>query len=247
MVETQYFQGPRGRLAYVKTAGAEPTIVWLGGFRSDMTGTKAMRLESDAAAAGRAYLRFDYSGHGASDGAFDDGCIGDWADDAAAIVDALGGDRGILVGSSMGAWIAALLAPRLGARLAGVVFIAPAPDFTTLLMEPGFSAAERAALARDGRIERASPHDDAPTIITARLIEDGRARRVLDKPLAIDAPVRILQGSADDDVPVAHAMRLFEALSGDDVAMTIVKGGDHRLSEPRDLDRLSACALSVGV
>ena len=235
----EYLKGPNGRIAYLREHGAGPGLVWLGGFKSDMTGTKAAFLAEWAKKRGRAFLRFDYSGHGASDGAFEDGCISDWFADALAAFDALTEGPQILIGSSMGGWIATLIALKRAPRIAGALFIAPAPDFTEELMWPDMSEAQREALMRDGRIEEPSEYSPEPTVITKKLIEDGRKNLVLSGPLPMPFPVRIHQGMADPDVPWRHALRFAEAIDGSDVEMTLVKGGDHRLSTPADLARLA--------
>ncbi|MEZ5917668.1 MAG: alpha/beta hydrolase [Parvularculaceae bacterium] len=248
--ESGKIDGPNGALAFLRIAGdgagaARPGVIWLGGFKSDMTGTKAQALADWAASSGRAFLRFDYTGHGASDGRFEDGAISDWAGDAAAALDALTSGPQILVGSSMGGWIAALLALARPERIAGVVFVAPAPDFTEELMWPAMGEDARAALMRDGYIEEPSEYSDEPTIITRRLIEDGRANGVLGRALDFNFPVRIIQGMADPDVPWRHAVRFAEAINGDDVIVTLIKSGDHRLSTPADIERLVASVAAI--
>ena len=235
-----FFDGPGGRLAYRRRKGGGPVVVWLGGFRSDMEGTKALHLDAWAAARGRAFLRFDYRGHGRSDGRFEDGTIGAWRDDAAALIAAKTSGPLVLVGSSMGGWIAGLLARDMPERLAGLVLIAPAPDFTERLMWPSFTDAERDALLRDGRLLRPSAYCDAPEILTLALFEDGRRNGLLEEGLTLDAPVRILQGMADADVPWRHAMAFAERIACPDLEVVLTKSGDHRLSSPRDLDRLTA-------
>jgi len=227
------------RLAYHRIAGRDdgasaPGIVFMGGFRSDMTGTKALWLEDWARARGRAYLRFDYRGHGASSGAFLDGAIGDWAGDAAEAVSRLTEGKQILVGSSMGGWIALLLARRIPERVAALVGIAAAPDFTEDIWE-GMSAAQRRELMEAGRIEQPSDYSDEPYVITRRLIEDGRNQLVLRAPLVLPFPVRLLQGTADVDVPVPVALRLLDHIDCPDARLTLVKGADHRFSGPREL------------
>ena len=239
----RYIDGPHGRIAYRKRKGSgggaeRPGVVWLGGFRSDMLGTKAERLDEWAAGTGRAFLRFDYSGHGESDGAFEDGSIGEWAADALAAFDALTDGPQILVGSSMGGWIATLLAKQRPERLAAIVFIAPAPDFTEALMWPSFTQAQKDAIMNNGRLEQPSDYADEPEIITRKLIEDGRNNLVMTGSVPVAAPVRILQGMKDDAVPWPHAMKFAEQIESEDVVITMVKNGDHRLSEPADLERL---------
>ncbi len=226
-------------------AAGGPGVVFLGGFRSDMTGTKAMHLQGWAEAAGRDFLRFDYSGHGASSGRFEDGAIGDWLEDA---VDAIAGlSRGpqILVGSSMGGWIALLVARERPDLVAGLVGIAAAPDFTEDLMWDAFSEAERATLLAEGRVTRPSDYDDEPDLITRRLIEEGRARLVLRSPLALPFPVRLLHGTADVDVPQSVPLRLIAHADCADMALTLVKGADHRFSSPDALARIVAAIEEV--
>lgn len=223
---------PAGRrIAYHKTEGAGPGVVFLGGFKSDMTGTKAQHLQDWAEATGRAFLRFDYSGHGQSSGAFLDGCIGDWAADAMAAISALTTGPQVLVGSSMGGWISLLVARAMPDRVAGLVGIAAAPDFTEDLMWATFTEAERAALAA-GRVEQPSDYSDEPYVITRKLIEEGRSQLVLRSPLPLPFPVRLLQGTADVDVPPAVALRLMDHAESHDLRLVLVKGADHRFSTP---------------
>jgi len=237
MAEPSYLDTPQGRrIAYHGTKGVGPGVVFLGGLRSDMDGTKALFLEAWAQASGRAFLRFDYSGHGQSSGAFTDGSIGDWAEDALAAITTLTAGPQVLVGSSMGGWVSLLVARSGQLPLAGLVGIAAAPDFTEDSMWAGFSEAEKTTLEREGRVEQPSDYSDEPYIITKRLIEDGRQQLVLRSALAIDAPVRLLQGTADTDVPQEVALRLLGHLDGPDVRLTLVKGADHRFSDPVCLD-----------
>jgi len=247
MTGPDYLETPSGRrIAYCRRHGSGPGVVFLGGFRSDMTGTKALWLQDWAAARGRAFLRFDYSGHGASGGDFLDGCIGDWAEDAAAVLDALCTGPQVLVGSSMGGWIALLLARARPGRVAALVGIAAAPDFTEDGMWAGFTPDERRRLVEDGRVEQPSDYSDEPYVITRRLIEDGRRHLVLRAPLALPFPVRLLQGTADSDVPVPVALRLLEHAEGDDIRLTLVKGADHRFSSPECLALIGAALDEVG-
>ena len=243
---TEFLESPQGRrIAYHRSAGQGPGVVFLGGFKSDMTGTKAVFLEEWARSRGRAFLRFDYSGHGESSGAFEDGCIGDWAEDARAIIEAQTDGPQVLVGSSMGGWISLLVARAMPERLAGLVTIAAAPDFTEDGMWAGFSDAERAMLMRDGRLEQPSDYSDAPYVITRRLIEDGRDNLVLRSPLTLQVPVRMLQGTDDVDVPMAWALRLLDHASGDDIRLTLVKGADHRFSTPECLAMIAGAIEDV--
>ncbi len=236
---------PEGRrIAYDRTQGKCPGVVFLGGFRSDKEGTKALALEARARAEGRAFLRFDYSGHGASSGDFLDGAIGDWFEDARAAILALTGGPQVLVGSSMGGWIALLMAREHPESVAGLVTIAAAPDFTED-MQAGFDEAQRRALERDGRVALPSDYSDEPYIITRRLIEEGRQRLVLRTPLALPMPVRMLQGTADADVPVAVALRLLDHAEGPDLRLTLVKGADHRFSTPDCLRLVEGAVAEV--
>ncbi len=240
MGDPSFLETPSGRrIAYHRTGGAAPGAVFLGGFMSDMDGTKALALEAWARDRGRAFLRFDYSGHGQSSGAFTDGCIGDWADDAQAVIEAVTDGPQVFVGSSMGGWIAAILAGRSPAKLAGFVGIAAAPDFTENAMWRDFSESDRARLMREGRVDLASDYGD-PYPITRRLIEDGRENLVLRRPLRLDVPVRLLQGTADADVERSVALTLLDHIEGDDVRLTLVKHADHRFSEPAMLALVAA-------
>ena len=237
---TEYLTTPQGRrIAYNRSPGAGPGVVFLGGFKSDMTGTKAQFLEAWAKARGRAFLRFDYSGHGVSGGDFLDGAIGDWFEDALAILEALTEGPQVLVGSSMGGWIALLVCRAAPERVKALVGIAAAPDFTEDSMWDGFDAAQREALLRLGRVELPSGYDDGPYVITRRLIEEGRTRLVLRSPLPLPFPVRLLQGSADADVPQSVALRLFAHADSPDMRLTLVKGADHRFSTPENLALLA--------
>ncbi len=219
-------------LAWRRLPGRGPGVVFLGGFNSDMTGSKAEFLASWCEARGTPFLRFDYSGHGASGGRFADGTIGRWAEDAARVVAALTDGPQVLVGSSMGGWIALLLARRIAIR--ALVGIAPAPDFTEDLMWAEFAPEQRATIERDGVWHRPSAYGD-PYPITRALIEDGRSHLLLRAPIALEAPVRILQGQQDPDVPWRHALRIAEAVTGGEVRVHLIKDGDHRLSRPQDL------------
>jgi pimeloyl-ACP methyl ester carboxylesterase len=232
------------RLAWRRVAGAGPTVVWLGGYRSDMTGTKAEALAGWAQANGRGFLRFDYFAHGASSGDIRHGTITRWRADALAVLDELTDGPLVLVGSSMGGWIACLAALVRPERLHALVLVAPAPDFTERLMTPQLTAEAKAAIADAGVWFEASPYGD-PNPITRELLEDGARWSILPGPVAIAAPVRILQGGEDPDVPWRHALELAQAIEGRDLVFTLVKDGDHRLSRPQDLARLVAMAAEV--
>ncbi|WP_370515407.1 alpha/beta fold hydrolase [Paracoccus sp. S-4012] len=232
------------RLAYERVEGEGPGIVFLGGFNSDMQGTKALHLDAWARAQGRAFLRFDYSGHGESGGRFEDGCIGDWLEDARGVIDAVTEGPQVLVGSSMGGWIALLLARERPERVAGLVGIAAAPDFTEAGFWAEFSAEERAALMRDGVVLRQSDYGE-PYPLTRRLIKDGRRHLLMDAPLGLPMPVRLLQGTADAEVPVDWALRLLDRAEGRDLRLTLVKGADHRFSTPDCLALIEAAVAEV--
>lgn len=236
-MQPQILHLPDGRrLAHHRLPGRGPGIVFLGGFRSDMTGTKARFLEARARAQGRAFLRFDYTGHGASSGDFLDGGIGDWVRDAEDAVARLTGGPQVLVGSSMGGWIALRLAQRVPERVAAFLGIAAAPDFTEDAMWQGFSAEERARLMAEGRLATPSDYSEAPYVITRRLIEDGRENLVLRAPLRLPFPVRLLHGIADADVALAVPLRLVAHAECPDLQLTLVKDADHRFSTPQALE-----------
>ena len=232
------------RLAYVATPGRGPGVAFLGGFRSDMTGTKAMALGAWARREGRAFVRLDYAGHGASGGAFEDGTIGGWRDDAVAVVEAAIDGPAVLVGSSMGGWIALLIARDRPDLVAGLVTIAAAPDFTEDGYWAGFDAAQRAALTAVGHVDVPSDYGE-PYRVTRRLIEAGRETLVLRAPLPLGVPARFLQGGADADVPVAWALRLLDHATGDDLRLTVVKGADHRFSDPGCLALIEGSVAEV--
>jgi pimeloyl-ACP methyl ester carboxylesterase len=239
MTETSGFLHSDGAgLAWRRVEGLAPTVIWLGGFHSEMTGTKARALADWAAANGRDFLRFDYFGHGASEGEFAKGTITRWRADALAAIDTLTIGPVVLVGSSMGGWLACLAALVRPGRLAAMVLIAPACDFTERLMKPGLPAEAHAALERDGVWIRPSDYDEAGYPISRALLEDGARWSILPGPLAIAAPVRILQGGDDPDVPWRHALELALAIEGADVVFSLIRDGDHRLSRPADLERL---------
>lgn len=243
---TDYLTTEHGRrIAYCQSAGQGPGVVFLGGFRSDMEGSKAIYLENWAKQQGRAFLRLDYSGHGKSSGDFLDGAIGDWFEDALAAISTLTSGPQVLVGSSMGGWIALLLAKTIPERFAGFVGIAAAPDFTEDSMWAGFSAEQKLVLTEQGRVELPSDYSDEPYIITRRLIEDGRTRLVLRSPLSLPFPVRLLQGTADTDVPVSVALRLLQHASGPDIRLTLSKGADHRFSTPACLAMITTAIEDI--
>ena len=235
---------PQGRrLAVMRQVGQGPHVVFLGGFRSDMTGTKAAWLSDWAEAKGRAFLRFDYSGHGQSEGSFDEGTIGQWLQDAEAVLDLAPGPV-VLVGSSMGGWISLLIARRMPERVAGLVTIAAAPDFTEDSMwanAPGFLQAQ---LMDQGHIHIPSDYG-TPYKITRQLIEDGRDNLILRTPLHLPMPTRMLQGTADREVSVGTAQRLLDHVAGSDIRLTLVKDADHRFSSPRCLKLIAQAIEEV--
>ncbi len=246
MDRPQYLARADGRrIAYHKMPGRAPCVVFLGGFKSDMTGEKASHLAAWAAERGQAFVRFDYRGHGQSDGAFESGTISEWRDDAIAIVDRVAEGPLVLVGSSMGGWLMVLVAVARPARVAGLVGIAAAADFTEDLVWARMTEAQHATLARDGRITEPSIYSDEPDVYTSTLIEDGRTNLVLRAPIAIAAPTRLLHGTADVTVPWQQSERLLVQLASADVTLTLVKDADHRLSSPSNLAQLSAAVASL--
>ncbi len=246
MLKPDTFETTQGRkIAYHKSDGAGPAVVFLGGFMSDMAGTKATYLEAWAHKKGCAFLRFDYSGHGQSSGAFVDGSIGEWADDAQQAIMALTEGPQTLVGSSMGGWIALLLAKRMPQKIAGLVGIAAAPDFTEDSMWAGFSDDQKTAIMSAGHLALESDYSDEPYIITKKLIEDGRNQLVLREPLSLPFPARFLHGTADADVDTSVALRLLDHVEGSDVRLTLVKGADHSFSAPENLTMIRRAIHSV--
>ncbi|MBN8890702.1 MAG: alpha/beta hydrolase [Rhodospirillales bacterium 70-18] len=238
-------RGDGVELAWAHLPGRSPTVVFLPGFKSDMDGIKATTLRDFCAATGQAMLRLDYSGHGRSGGAFTDGTIGRWAEDARAVIEhVVGGERLLLVGSSMGGWIGLLLGREMPGRLAALVGIAAAPDFTETLMWQSMTFEERARLDRDGHIDVPSEYGE-PYRITRGLIEDGRRQMVLGGPIPIGCKVRLLQGQRDADVPWETALTLAERLESQDVMVALVKDGDHRLSRLDDLALLTRVVAAL--
>ena len=243
--KTLQFAYPTGKVTLQALArpGKGPAIVWLGGFKSDMTSTKAAALDQWAAASGHASLRFDYSGHGASGGRFEDGTIGRWLDESIAMIEAFAGERPILVGSSMGGWIALLATLRLKEsgsphRPGGLVLIAPAVDFTEALMWAQFPDEIKRQIETTGVWLRQSEYAPEPNAITRALIEDGRRHLLFGKPFHLGCPVHILQGGLDPDVPPEHALKLVEHLPQDQVTLTMIPDGNHRLSHDEDIAKL---------
>ncbi|HEY0525349.1 MAG TPA: alpha/beta hydrolase [Stellaceae bacterium] len=232
-------------IAYHRTPGRTPGVVFLGGFMSDMTGSKATTLEAFCRARGQAFVRFDYFAHGASSGEFAEATIGRWKDDALAVIDALTEGPQVLVGSSIGGWVMLLAARERPERVKALVGIAAAPDATEDLMWAQFPEPAQIALMRDGQIRVPSDYDERGYLITRKLIEDGRRNLVLRAPLPVACPVRLLHGMEDKDVPWELSLRLAGHLASPDVTVTLVKGGDHRLSSEADLARLCATVESL--
>jgi pimeloyl-ACP methyl ester carboxylesterase len=245
-------RGPRN-IAVRQRSGGAPGLVWLGGFKSDMQGTKAQALDAWAEAQGRASVRFDYSGHGESGGSFADGTIGAWLEESVAVFEACCSGPQVVIGSSMGGWLALLLVREMARRavpgagqargagqVAALVLIAPAVDFTEVLMWKQFSPEIRRQIEQEGAWSRPSPYGEEPYLITRRLIDEGRHHLLLGGMIEVGCPVRILQGVQDGDVPWQHAVELTSCLAQDDVVLTLVKDGDHRLSRPEDIERMLA-------
>ena len=236
------FARPDGtRLAYRHRPGAGATLVFLPGYMSDMEGGKAVALDGWAARSGRAMLRLDYGGNGASEGRFEDGTLASWRDDALLLIDSLTQGPVVLVGSSMGGWLALLIALARAERVAGLVGIAAAPDFT----DWGFSEEDRARLARDGRIVEETPYGDQPYVTTLAFWQSGQALRLLGADMPIDCPVRLLHGQEDRDVPWQTALRIAQRLRSSDVQTLLVKDGDHRLSRDADIALLIGTVASL--
>jgi len=235
-IEALEHQGEQ--IAFERLEGAAPTFVWLGGFKSDMAGTKAQTLAEWASERSQAFVRFDYSGHGVSGGKFEDGTISRWLSDTLAVLDQLTDGPLVLVGSSMGGWLALLAARARPERVKGLLLIAPAADFTERLMWAGFTPKERRQILAYGRLEQPSEYSTEPNIITRDLIEDGRKHLIMGAPIPFDGPCYILQGQADPDVPPSHVLELHDLIRTDNKMIDLIKDGDHRLSRPEDLDRL---------
>jgi pimeloyl-ACP methyl ester carboxylesterase len=242
-IETLEHQGVQ--IAYERIEGAEPTFVWLGGFKSDMSGTKAQTLADWAAKVGQGFVRFDYSGHGVSGSKFEDGSISRWLGDTLAVLDRLTSGPLVLVGSSMGGWLSLLAARERPEWVAALVLIAPAADFTERLMWPGFSPEQQARLMAEGRLELPSAYAPEPAVITREMIEDGRRNLVMTSPIAFDGPVRIIAGGQDPDVPLAHVQQLAELIAANDLRLHVIPDGDHRLSRPQDLRQVAAIASEL--
>ena len=240
MTSPKYFDSPHGtRIAYHKSEGTKPGVIFLGGFMSDMDGGKALALEAHCKATGRSFLRFDYQGHGQSSGAFADGTIGLWAKDALAVLDHLTEGPQVLVGSSMGGWTSLLCAKARPGRVKGFVGIAAAPDFTTRMWRDELTQDQRQTILSEGMVKVPTDYGPEPYTLTKALFDDGYNNRVIHQPLHLDIPMRLIQGTADMDVPWQTAQQIASMVTSKDVDIILVPEGDHRLSEPRDLARLT--------
>ncbi|MEQ1608549.1 MAG: alpha/beta hydrolase [Hyphomonadaceae bacterium] len=243
----EYLDHQGARIAFRRTQGDSTGsgIVWMGGFHSDMLGEKATSLHESAVWAGRSFIRFDYFGHGESSGQFEDGTIGRWRSDALAVVDQRTEGSLVVVGSSMGGWMALLAALARPERIKGLVLLAPAPDFTDKLMWASFDDSQKRQIIEDGFWTRPSPYDASGYRITRELIEEGREWNILDGEIAVDVPVRILHGGLDADVPWTHSLDLADKLRSKNVVWSLIKDGDHRLSRPQDIARMTTTVLET--
>jgi pimeloyl-ACP methyl ester carboxylesterase len=226
------------RIAYILSEGKLPCVVFFGGFKSDMTGTKAVTLEKFCKEQEQMFVRFDYTGHGQSSGEFKDGTIGQWKKDALALIDKIGAEKYIFAGSSMGAWIAMLCALEFPDKIAGLVGIASAPDFTEKLIWEKLSSAQQAALQKDGVYYAPSCYGEEPYPIMLNLIEEARNHLLLDRDIKLDMPVCLLHGTEDEDVPWQVSTQILEKITSKNAALTLIKGGNHRLSDPSQLNML---------
>lgn len=244
-MSVKYLTAPDGsRIAYQQNIGTGPSFIWCAGLKSDMEGGKAVHLHEWAKDTSRNFIRFDYFGHGISDGDFTDGTISRWAADVCLVIDALTSGDVILIGSSMGGWSSLLAAIDRPACVKALLLINPAPDFTEKLTYAGWSEEQKAALERDGIVYEPSDYDE-PYAYSRALIEDGRARQILDSPIPFAGPVRILQGEADSVVPWNYSMKIVNAIESENVEYSLIKGGDHSLSRLQDLQRLTRAAQTL--
>ncbi|MEM1106249.1 MAG: alpha/beta hydrolase [Pseudomonadota bacterium] len=245
MTETKFLNGPKGKIAYRHTPGRTgKQFLWAPGFNSDMQGTKVLEVEAWARGAGHGFTAFDYGGHGASDGVFEELTVEDWHADTLAVLEDICTGPTMLLGSSMGAWMAMLAARERPERVAGMVLVAPAPDFTARLMWPSMPPEGRFAITQQGKWMQPSPYGD-PVAITRALIESGARLGVMGAPFEFEGPVRILQGMRDEEVPFSHAQALVQTITSSDLTFTLVKDGDHRLSRPHDIARLLATCEEI--
>jgi len=236
-IQSSVAHGPG--IAVCHLPGRVPGVLFCPGFMSDMEGTKARALEDHCQRGGRAFTRFDYSGHGQSGGTVMDGTIGGWLADTLAVIDRATDGKLLVVGTSMGGWLALLAALARPRRVGALLLLAPAPDFTEDILWNGFADGQRDRLMKEGHIALPSAYGDGPYIFTRGLIEEGRRHLLLGHEIDLDIPLRIIHGQADADVPWRHALRIVEKLRGGDVAITLVKSGDHRLSRPADIRRMT--------
>ncbi|MED5579505.1 MAG: alpha/beta hydrolase [Nitrospinota bacterium] len=226
------------QIAYRRLEGRSPGVMFLGGFRSDMEGTKACSLELHCKAVGRSFLKFDYTGHGSSSGNFNDGTIGSWTDDAIAVLDEVSTGPQVLVGSSMGGWISILCALARPKKICGIVGVASAPDFTEELIWNQFSEEQRKEIQVEGSLNLNTEYSEDPHVITRDLIEEGRNHLVLGSDIPLRCPLRLIHGIQDFDVPWNFSEKLLNSFSGENVNLTLIKEGDHRLSRPQDIKLL---------
>jgi pimeloyl-ACP methyl ester carboxylesterase len=242
----KYIKTPDGsRIAYHKTEGRKPTVIFCGGYMSDMEGTKAIFLEKTCAELRLSFIRFDYSGHGKSSGKFEDGTIGQWKDDALVVIEQLTESDVIIIGSSMGGWIGLLVTMALGKKVKAFIGIAAAPDFTRELMWDKYSSSIRQILKTEGIYHEPSEYSDEPYKVSYGLIREGENHILLNKPIKIDCPIRLFHGLKDADVPSEYSMRISEKVTSNDVVISFNKSGDHRLSSPEDLERLKSALIEL--
>lgn len=235
------------RIAYALTEGNLPCVIFMGGFKSDMTGLKATALEASCKERGQRFIRFDYSGHGKSSGEFREGTIGAWKNDALTIIDRLGAEKNILVGSSMGAWLALLCSLERSEKIAGLVGIASAPDFTEKLIWEKLNAEQKEILQKEGVYYAPSCYGEEPYPITMKLIEEARNHLLLDKEINLDMPVSLLHGTADEDVPWQVSTNLLQLITSKNATLTLVKDGNHRLSEPAQLNMMCEAVKTLSI
>lgn len=242
---SQFARGDGSRIAYAYTPGRPPTVVFFSGYASDMSGTKAVFLESRAKFRGRAFLRFDYQGHGESSGSFSEGGIGLWSEDARTLIEHVSEGPLVLVGSSMGAWVMLIAALQLKHRVVALLGIASAPDFSEDLIRPALNQEQRKSLEQTGLLHLPSRYSDEPQVVSRRFLEDGRRHLLLRSDIELECPVRLLHGLEDPDVPWQTSLRLAEALRSRDVQLTLIKGGDHRLSSLGALESIDRVLESL--
>lgn len=241
-----FFEAPHGtRIGYFKTEGKGPLVVFMGGLMSDMSGTKALFLENWCREKGQSYLRFDYGGHGASSGSFEEGTIGSWHQDALAAIDNLTEGPIILVGSSMGGWQVLLAALARKDRVVGLIGLAPAPDFTERILLTNLDEAHRKTLMEEGKIQVPHDYEGDPYVFTRDLVEDGQKHLLLDAPIVLDIPIRLIHGMKDNDVPYQISLDIMAALEAKDAELVLLKGANHKLSSPKELAVLTGALESI--